>query len=316
MVDTSLSGKPEWALHAVGQPSANADRHSAECYPLQDVVHFTHISEAFRIFEDKLIRPNPAGLGDLKGVRANVIWLSPNVYSASYYGSIGFRFNWRALRDRKTLHWVQNTESGYRILISEGQQIAGLELYPELGDGGDKGPLYYDSERNQWYYNEPKRGELVFAGTLSLSDCHGVLFASHYDHCVANGSACTDLGVPGSEAGARFMARLIGQEKLTGGSPLCGFFLQDGGLARHVERAWKNLVVYFSKITTAGTVAYSDISASALVTAMLDRFGTGRKANELGLFFRSNKDLELAVRLEAAKAFGIALDKIPDSEDE
>src|ERR1017187_8168764 len=118
MVDTSLSGKPEWALHAVGQPSANADRHSAECYPLQDVVHFTHISEAFRIFEDKVIRPNPAGLGDLKGVRANVIWLSPNVYSASYYGSIGFRFNWRALRDRKTLHWVQNTESGYRILIS------------------------------------------------------------------------------------------------------------------------------------------------------------------------------------------------------
>jgi len=52
-------------------------------------------------------------------------------------------------------------------------------------------------------------------------------------------------------------------------------------------------------------LAYSDISASSLVTAMLDRFGTGRKVNELGLFFRSNEDLELAVRHEAAKAFGI-----------
>lgn len=162
----------EWERYAVGRPSTNRNYPNADCCPLTDVVHFTHISDAIRILEDGIIRPALVDEGRLTGSGTNAIWLSPNGYPESFYGNIGFRFNWEQLIESKKCYWVENHDSGYRILISD--KRSALETYPERGENGRKGPVHYD-EQGEWFCNQDNcRGELLLVGELLLTKCDGL----------------------------------------------------------------------------------------------------------------------------------------------
>jgi phosphatidylserine/phosphatidylglycerophosphate/cardiolipin synthase-like enzyme len=147
--------RPEWEDYSVGEPSSNPDRPNADCYPLETIYHIAHVSDAFRIFQDRRIRSTLVGdESKLKKTRSSVTWLSPNTWAnGSFYGNVRFDFDWKKLVEGKRFYWVEAMKYApvaYRILIAEQKPDLDLERYrPET----DKGPLYYDSKHDKWYCN-------------------------------------------------------------------------------------------------------------------------------------------------------------------
>jgi hypothetical protein len=308
----------EWATYSVGNPPSDSSEQRADCFPLETISHVSHVSDAFRIFEDKKIR---AGLvGDeskLKTTRSSVTWLSPNKWvNGSFYGNIRFAFDWREVVDGKKFYWVEAMDYSpvaYRILITGDKPSLDLERYrPEEGNG----PLYYDFKHDKWYCNiDNLTGEFMLDEDLSLEKCKTVAFENHHDRiCKRKGSRCEQLGRERYGAGASLLSRLIGQGALE--EPLRRLFLHKRRLHPDAESAWGNIVRSFCRVETNGIVTHKSDAASPIVKAMLDRYGTRRKIKQLGSLFRSSEELELTLRECVAKAFGIPVENVTDSEDE
>jgi len=152
---------------------------------------------------------------------------------------------------------------------------------------------------------------------LPLSECKAVGFDKHHDRfCAKEGTRCLDLGQPSDDAGAKLLARLIGQKILRSTPSLQKLLLDGKTLHREAGYAWRRILRVFSKIRTTGELSQKDATAGPIALAMLDRFGRGESIKELGSLFRSSEELELTLRYRAVTAFGIPLAKVPDSEDE
>ena len=48
--------KREWERCSVGEPSTKPNFTNPDCCPFDTVYHIAHVSDAFRIFEDRKIR--------------------------------------------------------------------------------------------------------------------------------------------------------------------------------------------------------------------------------------------------------------------
>ena len=105
----SKKRRAEWEDYAVGEPSSNPDRPNADCYPLEAIYHVAHVSDAFRIFQDRRIRSTLVGdESKLKKTRSGVTWLSPNTWvNGSFYGNVRFDFDWKELVEGKRFYWVE-----------------------------------------------------------------------------------------------------------------------------------------------------------------------------------------------------------------
>src|SRR5262245_8433363 len=99
--------QPEWEEYCVGAPSSDSDRFNVNCRPLSTVYHIAHVSDAFRIFEDRRLRATlVTDESRLRETRSSVTWLSPNIwYSGSFYGNIRFEFDWKELVYDKQFYW-------------------------------------------------------------------------------------------------------------------------------------------------------------------------------------------------------------------
>jgi hypothetical protein len=312
----SREKRREWGPYSVGEPSANSKWTNTDCCPLNTVYHICHVSDALRIFEDGRIRSSLVwDESKLRNTRTCVAWLSPNRWArGSIYGNIRFDFDWKELVDGKQFYWVEAIAHyrppAYRILITSNQPTLKLHRYsPKHGNG----PLYYDAAQDQWYCNQKYTGEFLLDGNLWLPECKSVGFEDHNERICKDRDHvdCGERGQEGYKAGAKLLALLIAQRVVSPKGRLRRLLLSNGGLHEEAQRAWKYIVRSFRKIETRGRLTNRDAPASPLVAAMLERLGKGRSVKDLGSLFRSNAELELALRHRAASAFGIRLDRIP-----
>lgn len=206
---------PEWERYSVGKPSTRTNRTNPDCRPFETVHHICHVSDAYRLFEDRRIRSSLVwDESKLKNTRTCVAWLSPNLWAnGSLYGNIRFDFDWKDLIFRKKFYWVEAMSyrpAAYRILITDKKPSLDLERYhPEEGNG----PLYYNPKNDMWYCNGEYTGEFMLDEDLWLPECKKVGFEHHHDRiCRKDGSACSELGQERYEAGANLLSRLIGQQ--------------------------------------------------------------------------------------------------------
>jgi len=314
-----MTKRREWTAYSVGEPSTTRKWTNSDCQPFDTVYHITHVKDAFRYLEDGTAKSSLVwDESRLKDTRACVSWLSSNLWaSGSLYGNIRFDFDWTQLVEGRKFYWVEAMKSysptAYRILIAKKEPSIELEEYPvEKGDG----PLWYDKTNDVWYRNGRLTGEFMVDSDLSLLDCKAVGFEHHHKVlCRKDGSRCVDLGEQGPLAGANLLARLIAQKTLYDNKPLRPLFLDGNTFNRSVGYAWNEILRSFDKVKTTGQMKHSDSVAGPIVLAMLDRFAAGRSLKELGALFRSNEELELALRHRAVAALGIPLGKVAGSED-
>jgi hypothetical protein len=309
----------EWDVYAVGEP--NPRRTNADCCPLDVVYHICHVSDAYRIFEDRRIRSSLVwDESKLSNTRTCIAWLSPNTWAnGSIYGNIRFEFEWKDLIFGKKFYWVEDMPKyrppAYRILITDKEPTIKLDRYdPETS----KGPLWYDAKKKAWYCNQEYTGEFMLDEDLWLpkDECKAVSFVTHHDSICKGKVGCDERGQERYEAGAKLLSRLIAQNVIRPNDSLRRVFLDGQGLHRDAKYAWERILRSFSRAETNGQMTHKDSPASPIVTAMLDRLATGRSLKQLGSLFRNNAELELTLRHRAAKAFGIPVDKVPGSEDE
>lgn len=310
----SRKKRPEWEKYCVGEPSTREGWVNVDCSPFDTVSHVTHVCDAFRIFEDRKLRANlVTDESKLNHTRTLVTWLSPNTYPyGSHFGTIAFEFDWNELVQDMKFYWIgpYRGMNGFRMLVTDNEPPVDLKEYrPEK----DKGPLLHDGDN--WYWNGKKFGQFLFDRDLLLDECKTVKFVSHHDDwCKKNATVCEEKGLLGHQAGAPLLARLISQGVIHGKTSSRRLFLKRGKLHKDAENAWGNIVRAFIRVETGGKVTSKDDTASPLVTAMLDRYGTKRKIKQLGSLFRSTEELELTLRIRIAKAFDILLENVTDSE--
>lgn len=312
---------PEWQKYKVGKPSTQKGHIEKSCTPIEKVFHVSHVSDAFRMFEDEKIRSTLVwDKSRLKNTRTTVAWLSPNFWGPGFrYGNIKFDFDWKALVDGKTFYWVEDipdySPPAFRILITRNSGLD-LDVYPvESGEG----PLYHDLSNDDWYANLRFTAEFMVDRDLPLSECKSVGFVNHHpQYCNRDGSNCRDLNQIGRDGGIKLLGRLIGQGVLSRNPSSRRLLLQGGSLNQDAHYAWKHILYSFSKIETTGGLASTDAPARPVVLAMLDGLGQDSWPNvrDLGSLFRSKKELEIAARQQVAAAFDIPLENVPDSGDE
>jgi hypothetical protein len=308
--------RPEWEEYCVGEPG----EFSTTCRPFETVYHIAHVSDAYRIFEDRRLRATLVrDESKLNKTRSSVTWLSPNTWAnGSFYGNIRFEFDWKDLIQDKQFYWVEvmpYSPKAFRILVTDEKPALDLERYrPEK----DNGPLHHDKESDTWYWNGELTGEFMLDGDLPLSKCKTVSFDNHHNRtCKKDGPSCPDMNRERYKAGAALLSRLIAQNVIHTNGRLGRLFRNEEEARLHfdAEAAWGNILRSFNRIKTTGRLTNEDEAAPPLLAAMLDRYGAGREIKKIGSLFRSAEELELTMRKRVAKAFDIPLKNVTDSEE-
>jgi len=312
------NARDEWKKYAVGKPSTKKNWTNTDCCPLTTVHHICHISDAFRVLEDGRIRSSLIwDESRLNNTRTCVSWLSPNHWpSGSLYGNIEFHFDWEESVKDKNFFWVEaiNYKSpAYRILITDKDAVGDLEKYPV--EGGD-GPLFFDRPSDQWYCNERFTGEFMIDQDLPLRLSTGIRYCDHNRKiCSKDQSACRELGLPWNKAGARFIAKAIGQGLLRSSPRNRQLFMDGDRLQTHTESCVQEIMYGLINLQTGGSVISSDDAALPLASAILDRFGRGKKVDSLTRLFTSPAELELAIRNLMSKQYDMKLSDVPATDD-
>ncbi len=214
-----MSKKPEWTQFPVGEPSTRKNWVNPDCTPLTEVFHIAHVTDALRIFEDRIIRSSLVwDESRLRTKRTCVSWVSPNDWwQGSLYGNVRFSFDWRKLVKGKSIYWVETLttmrQRVVRFLITSGEFVD--EPLEEYDPTSDKGPLWHDTDSDAWYCNlDGVTNEYMLVGHLSAASWEGVTFVSHHpQYCAKSGPKCTQLGHSFSRAGAIVMARLLAADE-------------------------------------------------------------------------------------------------------
>ena len=316
----TMTESREWQPYRVGKPPKTQGWVNGDRVPLETVFHVSHVSDAFRIFEDQTIRSTLVwDESKLRNTRTCIAWLSPNFWrNGSRYGNISFAFDWRPLIEGKKFYWVEAMKGysphAYRILISKEDLSLALTPYtPEDGDG----PLFHDVDKDIWYDNREFTGEFMIDRDLPLSECKSVGFVNHHPtYCGKDGFSCKDRDQSGEDAGAKLLARLVGQNILSTQTSLRRLFLTGDVLHTEAHNAWKRILHSFNRIETSGILASGEPPANSVVLSMFEMWGRGQSVKELGSLFHNSAELELSVRRQGAASLGISLDKFPDSQDE
>lgn len=210
-----MSKKPEWTQFAVGEPSTRQNWVNPDCTPLTEVYHIAHVTDALRIFEDRIIRSSLVwDESRLCTKRTCVSWVSPNDWwQGSLYGNVRFAFDWKKLVKGKRFYWVETLttmrQRVVRFLITTGDFTD--EPLDEYDPTSDKGPLWHDTASDTWYCNlEGITNEYMLVNHLPAEAWMGLTFVSHHpQYCAKSGSKCTDMGHGFGKAGALVLARLL-----------------------------------------------------------------------------------------------------------
>lgn len=291
-----MNSKVECNAFQVGKPSRDPKSWSVDCTPFDTVFHICHVRDGYRIFEDGKIRSSLVwDESRLKNSRTCVSWVSPNTwFQGSIYGNICFEFPWSKLVDGRNLFWVEGIQHynppAYRILVTNKRKLSPkLQAYDPTRR---RGPVYHDAATDTWYRNGDFTGELLIDCDLSLQDCRRLSFVNHHkERCKRK--PCTDIGEPGKIAGARLLAKLIGNGVACGRN----LFL-DSDNSRNVlhEEAVQALKYLLTRVLVhpggRGVIKASNSTAQYLATAIFagaGRGGTDGLRKLCGLFVDRNE---------------------------
>jgi hypothetical protein len=185
--------KPEWKQYpAEVKPGSEIDV----------VSHITTPDAAARIVADRKIR---ALLSDNEkgGCEAPVVWMSPNVYPESKFGTVKFDFSFSELIHERAAYWVPNAgEIICQILITKREQYwaPNLTKYDPKKAGG---PWFQDGDRHYWHRDACVR--LLFDEDIDV--CYSD--AAFKKLTLTNADSCVEGPRDRLEAGALFLGRLL-----------------------------------------------------------------------------------------------------------
>jgi hypothetical protein len=207
----------EWQKYSVSGYSETGSWFSDSCSQFERAFHVAHLTDALRIIEDKVIRSSLIwDESKLNNSRTCVSWLSPNTWAfGSIYGNIRFEFDWTDIINGKRFYWVEAMEQysppAYRILVTD-KDYDKIELVAPYDPCLGNGPLF--SRNNKWYRNGRYNGEFMIDLDLPLSLCKQIRFDDHHSRICSKDSNCLEKGQEASDAGARFLANLIGKRQI------------------------------------------------------------------------------------------------------
>lgn len=301
---------PPWQEFNIVKPGEESSR----CTSLGRISHVAHVSAAVRIIEDSKIR---SGLvydkSILKTERIPVVWLSPNDWHGAggfRYGNVRFSYTWKDLIQGKNYYWVESIKEykipAYRILVTTKDYSSLLTPYdPTKGYG----PWYFDENTSLHLWNCENCFEVMVESDLHVSNVLEIDFVDHHGkYCSLAGSACSDCGKSGMEAGALFIAALVGRR-----CSLELFDLEyiDGGKwdRSQFESACENIFSFLSAKTSEfiGSIIVKDRRAKSLARAVLDAYSASdtKEMKLLASMFHDKKALLESCAMVIAGAFGI-----------
>jgi hypothetical protein len=202
-----------WSPYRVGSKIGASD-----CRPVETVAHTTHLGQAVEIVRTGTVT---AGLvfdkSKLKNSRVRVVWLSPNHWHNGFrYGSVQFHFSLAEIVDDMNAFYVETAEyptHAPRILISGRERD---KLVTRYRPHRRHGPWWHDKDGGKHYYNGDYTLELLVESDLHLIHASKITFVKHHDDMCSlkptDPSSCKECGWEGNQAGAYFLARLVGEK--------------------------------------------------------------------------------------------------------
>lgn len=207
----------EWMKFKVGEPSKTRNGFNPDCVPFSTISHVSHIKQSVSILQENRIKSSLVfDESKLNKKRIQVVWLSPNDWAyGSRYGNVRFSFDPTKIFENKNLFWVESMAykvAACRILVTE-KKYDGLPKYdPSAKDG----PWWYDSKRNEHYFNSKYCLEIMLENDLEIDDTVKIDFVNHHDSwCAMNRSSpnsCQDLGLDQFSASGKLLAEILASE--------------------------------------------------------------------------------------------------------
>ena len=286
----------EWIKFRVGK----LRRWSNACKELINISHVSHINNALKIFETGKIA---AGLvsdeSKLIDERILVVWLSPNDWHGKggfRYGNIRFNFDWTQLINNKNYYWIESIAyhtPASRILVTSNDYSSKFQIYdPKRGDG----PWWHKIEDDKHYWNGNYCLEIMIERDVLIHEASTIDFVTHnHRMCNINLTDCSDIGLPGPHAGARFIAALIG----------CGYDLNNNNifkdrnniieeiiLIQAISILWQDLN-YIAQ-GYVGDIISTDETALPISRAILNSYASMNdiEVKRLCSLFKSEEDLK------------------------
>jgi hypothetical protein len=181
------------------------------------VLHVTHIPNALAIISDGTMRPQLIDDESILNTRRLLVnWVSPNHWYYGYrYGNVAFELDWNQIVANKRTYWVEvidyNTKA-CRILITDKDYTDDPQIVPYDPAAGD-GPWWWNVSEGVHYRNGEVCLEFMLEFDLSAAACRRISFVKHHDdYCCINAQHCPYKGLEEQQAGARFLAGLIGHD--------------------------------------------------------------------------------------------------------
>lgn len=299
----------EWSKYGIPADPFEINRNPHLSSALTIVRHTAHISDAIRIIEDGTIRSSLVwDESRLNNTRTCVSWVSANWWAdGSIYGNISFEFDWRGIVGEKKLYWVEAitiyNPDAYRFLITC-HDPKDLPVTP-YNPCTEVGPVILD--KNDWHWNGMYTSEFLIDADLSLDSCCGITFVDHHrTKCRKDRRHCPELGLQWYNAGAIFLANLVGRN-LTSARGLLLDSQDPNKLKDEVHVSIDTLLGRFQKHITPSTGTEAGDRAEDVVRAALMAYGNRKTdmAYRLAGLLGSVSAFEEAYRQVIEDYFGV-----------
>jgi hypothetical protein len=248
---------------------------SNRCVEVGEVMHVTHVDDAFRIIEDGKVRSSLVyDESRLNTKRTEVAWVSPKWWHDGFiYGNVAFVYDWNSLVAGRKVYWVEHRKTGRQdlcrfLICPHDPGELGIERFDPMMLGG---PLYFDAKTAKWYHNDSVTSEYMVLSDLQLGNCKRIEFVKHHPRwCSKDGGACSCLGLSQHDAGAELLSKLIGTERADVGN-LFKSSMEPEKVDASVQGAVRKMyrrIVDRPEVTYGGTLHNGDY-ASVMRVALL-----------------------------------------------
>jgi hypothetical protein len=179
-----------WHPYGISESDFSASVESSIVSKLEEICYITHQNDAIRAIDLGRTTPRQVTNADsiLSKIPLAVTWLSPtDIYSASVYGTVGFKFPWNSFL-QQNFYWIEAVEHAHktalRILLSpdddldrrfvdsHGQSFLRVMDVSKFGQ-----PIYFDGLdyliKSEFDY------EFVIPGGVSLKQNATLFFIEH-----------------------------------------------------------------------------------------------------------------------------------------
>jgi hypothetical protein len=181
---------PQWHSYGITESALSLPDDISVVSKLEEICYITHQNDAIRAID--LGRTTPRQVTNAESILSKiplaVTWLSPtDIYNASVYGTVGFKFPWNSFQ-QQNFYWIEAVEHAHkmalRILLSPDDDLDkryvdshGHSLLKSMDVTKFGQPIYFDGQdyliKNEFDY------EFVIPGGVSLKQDAILFFIEH-----------------------------------------------------------------------------------------------------------------------------------------